>query len=72
MLDAGLIRYGKRQLPIADRDLRFNNLLHHVTVLACKRDAASGVDGMEEPDALVAHVRICAGGASVCWRLYSD
>jgi hypothetical protein len=29
---------------------------------------------MEEPDALAAHVRICAGGASAGfgWRLYRD
>jgi RNA-directed DNA polymerase len=52
MLDAGLIRL--REAAIADRDLRFNNLLHHVTVLrlkqayeACKKDAARGVDGMD-------------------------
>ena len=52
VLDAGLIRL--REAAIADRDLRFNNLLHHVTVSrlklayeACKKDAASGVDGMD-------------------------
>jgi hypothetical protein len=31
-------------------------------------------NSMEEPDALAAHVRICAGGASagLGWRLYRD
>ena len=51
-LDAGLIRL--REAAIAKRDLRFDNLLHHVTVgrlkqayEACKKDAASGVDGID-------------------------
>ena len=51
-LDAGLIRL--REAAIANRDLRFDNLLHHVTVSrlkqayeACKKGAASGVDGID-------------------------
>jgi RNA-directed DNA polymerase len=54
-LDAGLIRL--REAAIANRDLRFNNLLHHITEArlklayeACKKDAASGVDNMSWQD----------------------
>lgn len=51
-LDAGEIRL--REAAIADRGLRFNNLLHHINVerlrqsyMACQKQAASGVDGVD-------------------------
>jgi RNA-directed DNA polymerase len=51
-LDAGEIRL--REAAIADRGLRFNNLLHHINVerlrqsyMASQKQAASGVDGVD-------------------------
>jgi hypothetical protein len=47
---------------IAGYGAGFHQREHYIPTLI----NASRFDSMEEPDALAAHVRICAGGASLC------